>query len=258
MKTSAVSKAVLALVSVSSLSTAVWAQTPAPESTLSYNIGVVSEYRYRGLAQSRFDPAVQGGVDYADKSGFYVGAWASTIKWITDNSATKGKIELDLYGGYKFSLGDVGLDVGVLRYQYLNNTLGNVSGFANANTTEVYGAATYGPFTLKQSQSTTNLFGTTNSKGSTYTDLSANFDLGNGFTLTPHVGYQYVRNNSNYSYTDYALTLTKDLGKGISVSASAITVDGDKTALVIPNTAPSDTSKFTGKNTIVLGLKYTF
>ncbi len=214
MKKTLVSQAVLAVACMASLSGIAHAQTPAPASTLSYNIGVVSEYRYRGLAQSRFDPAVQGGVDYADKSGFYVGAWASTIKWITDNSATKGKIELDLYGGYKFSLGDVGLDVGVLRYQYLNNTLGNVSGFANANTTEVYGAATYGPFTLKQSQSTTNLFGTTNSKGSTYTDLSANFDLGNGFTLTPHIGRQVIKNGSAYSYTDYSLTLGKTWAKG--------------------------------------------
>ncbi len=46
------------------------AQAAEPESSLSFNAGVVSEYRYRGLPQSRFDPAVQPGVDYADKSGF--------------------------------------------------------------------------------------------------------------------------------------------------------------------------------------------
>jgi uncharacterized protein (TIGR02001 family) len=51
----------------------------APESSLSYNAGVVTDYRYRGISQSRLKPAVQAGVDYADKSGFYVGAWLSLI-----------------------------------------------------------------------------------------------------------------------------------------------------------------------------------
>ena len=35
----------------------------APESSLSFNVGAVSEYRYRGYSQSRFEPAVQGGFD---------------------------------------------------------------------------------------------------------------------------------------------------------------------------------------------------
>ena len=102
------------------------------------------------------------------------------------------------------------------------------------------------------------IFGNLNSKGSTYTDLSANFDLGDGFTLTPHVGYQYIKNSSSLSYKDYSLTLAKDLGNGLSLTAAAISVDGNKTALSIPTTASSDGGKFTGKSTVVLGLKYTF
>src|SRR5687767_7899350 len=65
------------------LSGAAFAQT-APESTLSFNVGAVTDYRYRGISQSRLKPALQGGVDYTHGSGFYVGAWASTIKWIKD------------------------------------------------------------------------------------------------------------------------------------------------------------------------------
>ena len=42
----------------------------AQESSLSYNVGVVSDYRYRGISQTRLQPALQGGIDYADKSGF--------------------------------------------------------------------------------------------------------------------------------------------------------------------------------------------
>ncbi len=223
----------------------------AQESTLSYNVGVVSDYRYRGISQSRLQPAVQGGIDYADKSGFYVGVWGSTIKWIKDSGATKGNVEVDLYGGYKGTAGGVAYDVGFLRYEYVNNTLGNQSGFVNANTNEVYGALTYGVFTAKYSHAISNLFGNPNSKNSYYLDLSANFDLGNGFTLTPHVGRQMVNNLPTYSYNDYSVTLAKDLGNGLSASLMLV----DTNAKVTPYTWGP---KYVGKSGAVVGLKYTF
>jgi uncharacterized protein (TIGR02001 family) len=74
-------KKTVALAALALVSGAVFAQA-APETTLTFNAGVVTDYRYRGITQSRNEAAVQGGVDYAHKSGFYVGAWASTIKWI--------------------------------------------------------------------------------------------------------------------------------------------------------------------------------
>ena len=138
------------LLAASLLSVTGIAQAQAAESTLSFNAGVISDYRYRGISQSRLEPAVQGGFDYADKSGFYVGAWGSTIKWIKD-AGGDANVEIDLYGGYKGAVGDVSYDLGFLRYEYSGNKLGNVAGFANANTNEVYGAATVGPFTLKLS-----------------------------------------------------------------------------------------------------------
>lgn len=113
------------------------ATAPAPEYTLGYNVGVVTDYRYRGISQSRLDPALQGGIDFSHKSGFYVGAWASTIKWIKDAGASKGSMELDLYAGYKGEIAkDLGFDVGYLRYEYPSNKLKDVTG-ANANTDEL-------------------------------------------------------------------------------------------------------------------------
>ena len=55
------------------------AQTAAPEPdySLSYNVGVVSDYRYRGISQTAKRPALQGGGDLAHKSGFYIGPRAS-------------------------------------------------------------------------------------------------------------------------------------------------------------------------------------
>jgi uncharacterized protein (TIGR02001 family) len=270
MKKTLISQAVLALSCMAAVSGIAQAQTPAPESSLSYNIGVVSEYRYRGLAQSRFDPAVQGGVDYADKSGFYVGAWASTIKWIEDNSTSanpvKGNVELDLYGGYKFPLGPVAMDVGYLRYQYLNNTLANTGGgsvYKNANTDELYVAGTMGPFTLKYSYALSDLFGNYNftdmksSKGSDYIDLNATFDLGNGFSVVPQVGKQTVKNIANASYTHYSLTLNKDLGNGLVANVTYHDTNANSSVYYVPAAGP-DLNKATGKSAFVLGLKYTF
>lgn len=205
-----------AIALVCTISGAAFGQTKAPEPdyTLSYNIGATTDYRYRGISQSSVRPAIQGGADLTFKNGAYLGAWASTISWIknaTSPSQAKGPVELDLYGGYKGELSKaLSYDVGGLYYFYPGNTLSNIS--ANANTFEVYGALTMGVLTAKYSHSLTNLFGaataTQGSKGSGYFDLSANFDLGNGWSVAPHVGAQTVKNFS--SVTDYSLNVNKD------------------------------------------------
>lgn len=220
----------------------------APESTMSFNVGGVNEYRYRGISQSRFDTALSGGADYADKSGVYVGVWGSSIKWIKD-AGGKANTEVDYYGGYKFTVGDVGYDIGFLRYDYSGNALK-----PSANTNELYGAATMGPVTLKYSQSTGNLFGFANSKGSSYVDLTATFDLGDGYSFVPHLGYQSVKGAGNgiYSYTDAALTLGKDLGNGLAASAAVIGTNAKKGSYVSP------AGKQLGKSGLVVGLKYSF
>jgi len=250
------SKIVLALLATSS---AAFAQTAPVAPEVTYNVGVVSQYRYRGLAQTKGDPALQGGVDYANANGFYLGAWGSTIKWIKDASNSgveaKGPVELDLYGGYKFEAAGIAYDVGYLRYEYVGNTYKDAaSANVNANTDEAYGAATYGPATLKYSYAFSDLFGTSNSKGSTYWDLSATFDLGNGYSLVPHVGRQTVKNASGYSYNDIALTLNKDLGDGLSASVAAISTNGNSANFKSLYTSNYDTSK----STLVVGVKYSF
>ena len=187
-------KALLALVSALGLS-ALPTVSQAQDSPLSFNLGVVTDYRYRGISQTRFKPALQVGVDYALPAGFYIGAWASTIRWIKDNGVDGG-VEVDLYAGYKFEpVKDWTLDLGVLRYEYVGNKLRDTGGggiYSNANTTELYGALSYGPVTAKYSHSVTDLFGNIDSKSSKYVELNASFDLGNGWGIAPHVGRQLV------------------------------------------------------------------
>ncbi|TFY98008.1 TorF family putative porin [Ramlibacter rhizophilus] len=248
-----------ALLSTLVLSGTVFAQTaaPAPDYTVSYNIGVVSDYRYRGISQSAKRPALQGGLDVAHSSGFYAGLWGSTIRWIEDSAAPSldGKVEIDLYGGYKGALTDsVGYDLGGLFYWYPNNNLSTVTG-ENANTFELYGALSAGPATIKYSHAMTTLFGAANSKGSGYLDLSATFDLGNGFSVVPHVGWQRIDNFG--TYRDYAITLAKDFGDGFVGSAAVVGTNWDD-RFGAPATLVGSGNRDLGKSGLVLGLKKTF
>jgi uncharacterized protein (TIGR02001 family) len=184
------------------------AQGATPEHQLSYNAALVSDYRYRGLSQTRLDPALQGGADYVHaSSGLYAGAWLSTIKWTRDLGGD-GHVELDVYGGKRGQFSEsVTYDVGGLYYWYPSNVLA-----PSANTFELYGRLGFGPAYVKYSHSTTNLFGTADSRGSGYLDLGADLDIGSGFILNLHAGHQKVAHNSQYSYADFKVGVTKDVG----------------------------------------------
>jgi len=188
-----------------------------PDNEVTFNAALTTDYRYRGISQTRLKPAIQGGADWVhNPSGFYAGTWLSSIKWI-DDAGGDVNVEWDIYGGKR---GDIGggfsYDVGGLYYFYPSNGLN-----PSANTFELYGAVSYGPATLKYSHSTTNLFGFADSKNSGYFDASVNQEIQDGYILNLHVGRQNVKNNSAASYTDWKVGVTKDYGV-VTVSLAAI------------------------------------
>ena len=229
---------------------------PPPDNQVTYNAGVVSDYRYRGLTQTRFDPALQVGLDYTNNpTGFYLGTWASTIKWIKDavGPTGRGPAEWDLYGGKRGDLGaGFTYDVGTLGYLYLNNDYDKIG--ANANTLELYGQVGYGPVYVKYSQAVTTLFGADGSKYSQYYDAGGNFDTFYGITLGVHLGRQVVRGpSSNTSYTDWKLGLSKtfdDLA-GITLGVAYV---GTNLKDGVETTPASDGSKNVGKGGVVVSL----
>jgi uncharacterized protein (TIGR02001 family) len=215
---------------------------------LAFNVGAVTDYRYRGISQTRLKPALQGGIDYS-AGGFYVGTWASTIKWIDDLNADS-KVEIDVYGGYKGEIAkDLSYDVGVLTYYYPKNRLAT-----SANTTEIYGALTFGPATVKYSHAVTDTFGAFDSKNSFYLDASASFEITDGWMITPHVGYQKYKGPADdaATYTDYSVTVSKDF-KGLVPSLAIVGTDADKGFYASPRNG-----KFLGKTGVVVGVKYNF
>ena len=284
MKT--IQKTAIALAASSLFTSAAFAQTApaaeAPEaSPITANVTIVNDYRYRGISQSNFKPAIQGGFDYAHESGLYIGNWNSSISWISDsfpatgNTRVTAPVEMDFYGGIKKELIGEGFasDLGVLQYYYPTSGI-NVSGTtANPNTTEVYVAQnfTFGPVTGfgKFSYSVSPIFGFANSSGSYYPDLTVNYDTGVwGLALNAHVGYQYVAgnvqgsvpnqtNSSLYSYTDWKLGVTKDFGGGLSLAAAYIGTNAAKSSTGTYNYA-SPTGKNLGGATGIVSLTKTF
>jgi len=194
---------------------------------LTGNVALTTNYKFRGQDQDAskskaVKPAIQGGLDYAfGDSGFYLGNWNSSVDWLPGNS-----IEMDFYGGYKFKAGNVDLDVGALTYVYPGNTAGN--------TTELYGAATYGPLTAKYSHTVSkDYFGwagakTSSSRGRNtgYLNLAFAQEVAPKTTLKASVGFTRfasdIKDLGVPNYIDYSLGGAYDFGSGLSLGAAVV------------------------------------
>lgn len=194
---------------------------------LTGNVALTTNYKFRGQDQDAskskaVKPAIQGGLDYAfGDSGFYLGNWNSSVDWLPGNS-----IEMDFYGGYKFKAGDVDLDVGALTYVYPGNTAGN--------TTELYGAATYGPLTAKYSHTVSkDYFGWAGAKNSSnrgrntgYLNLAFAQEVAPKTTLKASVGFTRfasdIKDLGVPNYIDYSLGGAYDFGSGLSLGAAVV------------------------------------
>jgi uncharacterized protein (TIGR02001 family) len=219
------------------------APAPEPAPPFSVNVGLASSYIYRGLNQSDYKPALQIGADYVHSSGFYVGVWASSIRWVKDFGLGSANVETDIYAGYKGEAGPVAYDVGVLQYVYNGSV---TKGAVRANTTELYVAGTIKMFTLKYSHVVSNaIFATPNSKNSGYLDLSASFPINDALAINAHVGRQIIKNTGGKVEAAY------DFGNGLGLSGGVTATDANKGFYT-----PAG-KKFTGKTTPYLLLKYT-
>lgn len=233
----------LAAAALVAFASAAHAQAPAPaappEHTLTANVGLYSEYLFRGIAQTAGKPALQGGFDYAHASGFYAGTWASNASWLEDFGAyTRSSLEWDFYGGYKGSFGgsDVTYDIGTLYYYYPGK---RNAGIVNADTWEIYAGVGWQWLSAKVSYSLKDYFGArpnasaSKTDGTIYLEANAAYPVGDsGVTVLAHVGYLDVKNDGSdgdattlgkVGYTDWRLgasyTVPDGALKGIEVGA---------------------------------------
>lgn len=245
------------------------AQTPAPaakaepEFTFTANVGLFSDYRFRGFTQTDYQPAIQGGFDFAHKSGFYLGNWNSNVSSALYNGAP---IEMDFYGGYKHSFGDFGLDVGMIYYYYPGT--GEYNPNFEAKNFEAYIGGSYGPVSIKYFYSFTDFFGLNSqalglpgnieTKGSQYVDFSISHTFeGTGFGINAHAGFQKVKNYQQLGSPkddawDYKVGATYDLS-GFILGLAWVGTSEKKFFLTAEN--PPDGA---GKSSVVAYVTKTF
>lgn len=227
--------------------------TPAPAVT--GNASLFSEYRFRGIDQTFGKPAWQGGFDYAHSSGLYAGNWNSNVSEGAGYPA--GNLEMDFYGGWKKSFGDFGLDVGAIYYFYPGTD-------PKINNKEIYVGGSWKFLSAKYYHSLDDYFSIPGTKKSNYIDLSATYDLGNGWGVNGHYGIFKLKNLGVGDYNDWKLGITKDLG-GWVFGAAYVDSDakGDCGTLefyCFANTLPFPGTKTrdAGRSTIVFSVSKTF
>jgi len=204
--------------------TAAMAEEESPHS-LSANVGLYSNYVFRGISQTGGDPAIQGGLDYSHSSGFYLGTWASNVGWIEDfQGYNSGNVEIDVYGGFRGGIGktDLTFDLGAIQYMFPGD---KPAATTNADTTELYAALGWKWFTAKYSYYISDeVFGFANADGSDYLGISASLPVGEtGLTLGASWGTFSFDNNSAQDYDDWSVSAAYDMGK-LTAVAEGVTV----------------------------------
>ncbi len=170
---------------------------------VSANIGVTSNYLWRGVSQSSDDASVSGGIDYSSESGVYAGTWIGSLG---------GGGETDFYFGYAGESGSFAYDVGYIYYAYTDDELSNDFG-------ELYFNGGFGNFGFGIAVTTNTQSDVESLDGAIYYNLGyGGIDLGNEFELGLTVGaYTYdedgVEDYSHFqadvSKGDFVLSISK-------------------------------------------------
>ena len=146
----------------------------AAHAEITGTVTVVSDYDFRGITQTAQDPALQGSLDYAHESGFYIGAWASNVDF---GDCCDEEVEVDYYTGFRGGE-DITFDVGLIYYSY--------PGAEGIDFPEVYASLGYKWISGKIWYS--DGFGGTDDSAMYY-EANGAWELPANFGLTAHLGY---------------------------------------------------------------------
>ncbi len=206
-------KKTVLMLSAVALATGLFTTSSHAVEGLSANAVVTNNYIWRGVTQTDDQAAVSGGIDFNAKSGFYVGAWASNVKYGTANS------ELDLYAGYGFEAGEFAFDVGFLNYGY---PAGDDLDFS-----EVYASVNWEFLTVGY-----NVLADSDAGGDfgddDYIFVDMAFEISEGLELGFHYGSSSFDAGGDYS--DYGMRLSKN---GFTFAISDTDNSGDDMKVAI-------------------------
>lgn len=187
------------------------------------NFSATNNYIWRGLTQSINEGAIQGGIDYASESGFYVGTWASNVSYDSDDVYS---YEHDMYFGFAGEAGDISYDIGYLYYNYDSN--------AGFDFGEIYGSIGIGNFSATLSllanaepdEGPGEDFGFAQAS---YWSLDYAIPLESGAEIGLHAGFHegdfmYAFNGATDDYWDFNISIAKD---GFSAMITTTTLGDD-------------------------------
>jgi uncharacterized protein (TIGR02001 family) len=221
------------------VSSAAWAQDDeAGEDSsgawsIDASVGVLSDYRFRGISLSDKDPEVTAELSVSHESGFYVGAWASNVALI-DNA---DDVEVDLYAGFAPELGPVSLDIGGVYYLYPGNSDFNYFELTASASTDVGpGSVTVG---IAYAPSQDNI----GNQDNTYVYISGDLPIGDS-PLSIHGTFGVEDGAFGDSKKDWLFGASYDLGSGFTATVDYV------------DTAHAYTSL--GNATVVGSLAYAF
>lgn len=196
-----------------------------------YNIGVVSDYVFRGISQTDNHPALQGGADFRHPGGLYAGIWGTT----QDIPNTRSHLRGDAYGGFSYQ-GTYGLGFDIGGRLYSNAYI--YPGQARDSFWELYAGLMYRTAELKMYREF--------DEDETYAEANVRFDLGSGVWLNLHAGRYFLKGPRGVGddYSDYRIGLGRMFNQ-LEAEIAVTTTDQE------PDTDVNDTL-------FVISLKYLF
>jgi len=183
------------LLSAITLATGLFATTAATAvEGLSANVAVSNNYIWRGVTQTDDQAAVSGGIDYADATGFYAGAWVSNVDFADETNS-----ELDIYLGYGFEVDALTFDVGYLSYIYSDGV--------DLDFSEVYASVSWEFLTVGYHLLADSDFGS-DFGDDDYTYLDLAFEVSKDLELGLHIANSTFDGGGDY--VDYGVSLSKN------------------------------------------------
>ena len=188
---------------------------------ISGEIGLLTDYRFRGLSLSNQNPELTASLTVEHESGLYASAWASNVA-LADGQADH--LEVDWTAGYSKDIGRANINAGATYYSYVSNS--------NFNYIEFFGSVgtSVGPGEVRVGAAYAPKQGNIGSTDNTYVYISGDMPLGQG-PFSVHGTFGYENGAFGDHKKDWLIGASVDLGNGATLSADYVDTARDVTGL---------------------------
>lgn len=205
-------------VSIAALMAGTMLSPALAEVSIEGNIGITTDYIWRGMSQNAGGTSASGGLDVDYGNGFYAGTWVGDTA-ASDSPTTEadfGTQEVDVYFGYSAESGSLTYDVGYIAYMYPSSQSdANDADFSEAYLTLGSGAFSLSYYYLVEGDDA-------DAGDSSYIELGYETELSNDFGLSLSYGVY----DGDFVGDDSVTNIVATLSKG-DFSLALVTTDSD-------------------------------